>query len=140
MAKLRHTQRTLRELRQLGRVCAIAEKFNSFVGPHGIRQDLFGFIDVISLDPQRGIIAIQTTGQDFAGHLRKLLDSDSTENVIEWLRCGGKIELGAWRKVLIKRGGKAKRWKPRIREITLADFPSVDPLEALAPLYDGTEA
>ena len=114
------TQRTLRALRQQGLVCAIAEKWNQFAGPHGIRQDLFGWIDVVVLDPQRGIIGVQsTTGSQFAGHLRKMLDSECTENLIEWLRCGGKAELWAWRKVKVKRGGKALVWRPRVQEITL---------------------
>jgi hypothetical protein len=43
MAKgLSPTQRTLRALRDQGRICGIVERWNQFVGPHGIRQDLFG--------------------------------------------------------------------------------------------------
>jgi hypothetical protein len=120
------TQRTLRLLRQQGRVCAIAEKWNPHVGPHGIRQDLFGWIDIVALDPERGIIGVQSCGQSFSEHLRKICDSECTENVIEWLRCSGKVELWGWRKLLVKRGGKARVWVPRAREITLEDFPNID--------------
>lgn len=40
------TQRTLRAQRDRGLVCAIVEKWNMHAGPFGIRQDLFGIIDV----------------------------------------------------------------------------------------------
>ena len=37
-----------------------------------------------------------------------------TENVFEWLNCDGKLELWGWRKLKLKRGSKAYRWRPRI--------------------------
>lgn len=117
MSGLSPTQRTLRELRQQGRVCGIVERFNSFVGPHGIRQDLFGFIDIISLDPERGIVGVQSCGSSFSAHKRKILE-ECTMNAIEWLNSGGVIEIWGWRKVKLKRGGKAMRWRPRVEEIT----------------------
>lgn len=128
MKGLSPTQRTLRALRQEGRICDIAEKWNPFGGPIikgkrvGVRRDLFGFIDVVVLDPQRGIGGIQSTGQAFSGHVNKLLDSDCTENVIDWLKSKGFVEVWGWRKIKLQRGGKAMRWMPRVREITLEDF------------------
>lgn len=115
------TQRTLEALRNLDRTCGIVERFNRFAGPHGKRQDLFGFIDIIALDREQGIIGVQSTGQDFAGHVRKILEERS-EEAVEWLKCGGRIELWGWRKLKVKRGGKAMKWAPRIREFTLEDF------------------
>jgi len=112
------TQRTLRALRAQGRICAVVERWNPYAGPHGVRQDLFGWIDIIALDPEKGIVAIQsTTGNAFRKHLNKI-KQDCAENVLEWLHCGGKAELWAWRKVKLKRGGKAEVWRPRIVEIT----------------------
>jgi hypothetical protein len=99
----------------------MVEKFNPFAGPHGVRIDGLGFIDIIALDPGRGIIGIQSCGSAFSTHYKKLTDSDCTENVIEWLRCGGKVELWSWRKLKLKRTGKAKRWMPRITEFILID-------------------
>lgn len=126
MAGLTPTQRTLRALREQGRVCAIAEKWNPHVprpgGGKGVRQDLFGWIDVVALCPGKGIVGIQSTGQAFAEHVRRMLDGDCTAAVIEWLHCGGVVEVWGWRKLLVKRGGRAKRWAPRVREITMADF------------------
>jgi len=119
MAKsLSSVQRTLRELRNQGRIAAVVERWNQHAGPHGIRQDLFGFIDVIALDPERGIVGVQACTSDFAAHRRKILE-DCTEQVEAWLQCGGKVELWGWRKVKVKRGGKAMRWKPRVEDITL---------------------
>ncbi|MEN8764133.1 MAG: hypothetical protein ABF290_17110 [Thiogranum sp.] len=116
------TQRTIRELRNLGRKCAIVEKFNAHVGPHGIRQDMFGIIDVIALDPERGVVGIQSCGQNFAAHARKFFDERAQE-CIDWLSTPGtRLELWGWRKVKAKRGGIAMRWQPRVREFRLAEF------------------
>lgn len=111
------TQRTLRECKAQGRLCGIVERWNQFAGTHGIRQDLFGFIDIIALDTDLGIVGIQSTGQDFAGHRRKMTD-DRSEEMREWLRCGGIVELWGWRKVKKKRGGKQMVWRPRIERWT----------------------
>jgi len=124
MAGLKPTQRTLRELRDQGRVVDICERW--IINPKhpggGFRKDMFGFIDLIALDVEQGIVAIQSCGNSFKAHYDKMVDSECTENVLEWLRCGGRLELWAWRKLLKKRGGKAKIWVPRIREITLDDL------------------
>lgn len=126
---LSNTQRTLRELRAQGRIAAIAERWNPYAGPEridpatrtwrrtGIRQDLFGFIDVLALDPQRGIIAIQScAGSAHAKHRRKIVE-ECAEAAHEWLRCGGRIELWSWSKRVVVRGGKAMRWVVRVEEI-----------------------
>lgn len=117
------TQRTLRELRNQGRVCAIVEKFNPHVGPHGIRQDLFGIIDVLALDPQRGVVGVQAcAGSGFQAHVRKLTQERAQETY-DWLSTPGtSLEIWAWRKLKVKRGGKAMIWTPRVQEITLEDI------------------
>ena len=106
------TQRTLRELRRQGRIVDVCESW--IVNPKhpggGFRKDLFGFVDLIVLDPEQGIVGIQSCGQSFKAHLDKIMDSEVTEYVIEWLKCGGRAELWGWRKVKLKRGGKAMRW------------------------------
>jgi len=123
MAGLSPTQRTIRELRNLGRMCGVVERFICRPGTHGIRIDLFGFGDIVCADRANGIVIIQSCGQDFAGHYRKITEvQEVAENAVEWLRSGGKIELWAWRKVAYKRGGKLKVWRPRVQEITFKDF------------------
>jgi hypothetical protein len=122
MKSLSPTQRTLRALREQGLVCAIVEKWNPYGGPHGIRQDLFGIIDVLALDPQRGVVGVQSTGNDFAGHLRKLTEKKPQE-CLDWLSTPGTtLELWAWRKVKARRGGKQLIWQPRVRVLTRTDF------------------
>lgn len=113
------TQRTLRALRDKGMVCAIVERWN----PHaGIRQDLFGIIDILALDPERGVIGIQSTGSAFSQHADKLLNERAQE-CADWLSTPGtSLELWGWRKIKLKRGGTAMRWNPRIREFYIHDF------------------
>ena len=116
------TQRTIRELKDLGRRCAIVEKFNAHIGPHGIRQDMFGIIDIIALDPERGVVGIQSCGSDFAGHMRKMT-IERNQECRDWLNTPGtSLELWGWRKVKVKRGGKAVRWEPRIHVFKIEDL------------------
>lgn len=117
------TQRTIRELRNNGRRCAIVEKWNPHVGEHGIRQDLFGIIDVLALDPQQGVVGVQCcAGSGFSAHLRKLL-VEHVQETEDWLRTPGtRLELWGWRKVKRARGGKAMVWRPRVQVITLEDL------------------
>lgn len=129
MAGLSPTQRTLRELRQQGRVCAIVEKWNAYAGPFGMRSDLFGIIDVIALDPERGVVGVQSCGQSFSEHFRKLTIEKAQETT-DWLKTPGTVlEIWAWRKIKLKRGGKAERWSPRVRIITLSDIGANDGAE-----------
>lgn len=119
MAGLSPTQRTLKAIREQGRLCGIVEKFNQYAGKFGIRQDLFGFIDIIAIDPEDGIVAIQSCGQDFRGHIRKLTE-ERNDIVFEWLK-HAPCELWGWRKVKLKKGGKAMRWRPRIADLSISE-------------------
>ena len=120
MAGLTPTQRTLRALRARGLVCAIVEKWNQYAGPHGIRQDLFGIIDVLALGPD-GVIGVQSCGNSFSEHWKKLT-IERAEETAAWLSTPGcSLELWAWRKVKLKRGSLAVRWEPRVQTITLGD-------------------
>jgi hypothetical protein len=123
MSGLSPTQRTIRELKNNGRRCAIVEKWNPYVGTHGIRQDLFGIIDIISLDPERGVIGVQCcSGSGFNKHYKKITEEHAQET-IDWLSTPGTaLEIWGWRKLKAKRGGKAMVWRPRIKEITIEDI------------------
>jgi len=116
-----YTQKTLKHCRELGRTCGVVERFIPQAGPFGKRIDLFGFIDIICTDKGgemgngRGIIAIQSTGPSgHSAHKKTILEN---ENVPKWLEAGGKIELWSWRKLLVRRGGKARTWQPKIEHI-----------------------
>lgn len=88
-------------------------------GPRGVRKDLFGIIDIVALGEVRGTIYIQSCGQAFAEHDRKLLESPMALKI---LKKGNHLMLIGWRKVKLKRGGKALRWQPRIKQYSVIDF------------------
>lgn len=113
------TQRTLKAMREQGRLCGIVEKFNHYAGKFGIRQDLFGFIDIIAIDPVDGILAVQSCGQDISGHILKMTEARN-EYLFEWLK-HARVELWGWRKIKLARGSKALRWSPRIVDFWLEE-------------------
>lgn len=120
-----HMQRTIKEQKARNRLCDICERFihNKKIPP-GFRSDLFGLFDLISISPSQGIIGVQVCGSDYAAHYRKITEQNYN-NALLWLSSGrGRthIEIWAWRKVLKKRGGKLRIWKPRIKRITYEDF------------------
>ncbi len=126
-------QRTMGALRTLGVKCGKVEFFNPYAGarkldgkPTGQRQDLFGIVDILCLDPARGFVGVQCCGADYAAHYRKMT-GEKAQDCIDWLSTpGGRLEIWSWRKVKLHRGGVAIRWKPRIEAITMADFKGVD--------------
>jgi len=116
MSGLSPTQRTLRELRQRGCHCDIVERFNQYAGKFGQRFDLFGFIDLIALYPDKGIVGVQCCARSgHAAHRTKILENEIAP---EWIKSGGTIEIWSWGKQKLKRGGKAMRWVPKIETIT----------------------
>jgi hypothetical protein len=125
----RPTERTIQRLSSEGIKAGIVERFNPHVGPHGIRQDLFGFIDVIALDStgkhtpdgSPRAIAIQvTSGSHAAEHVKKIREA-AFERASFWIKCGGIIQVWAWSKKLVPtlKGGKKIRYHLRIVDVTL---------------------
>ena len=116
-----HTSRTLEYLRNLGMVAEVVERWvpNPSHPAGGVRKDLFGIIDIIALGDRPGTTGIQSCGQAFAEHDRKILDS---EMALKWLNKNNTLMLIGWRKVKLRRGGKAMRWMPRIKEYMISDF------------------
>ncbi len=118
-------QRTLKWLRDQGLVASVVEKFNPFAGPHGQREDLFGFIDILALDPANGkIIGVQACGSDWAPHVKKITE-ERAQIARAWLESGGEAQLIGWRKLKVVKmdgtKGKAERWVPRIGDIIPLD-------------------
>jgi len=107
------TQRTLKALRNRGLKCAIVEKFNHYAGRFGRREDLFGIIDIIALGTE-GVIGVQSCGASFSQHYKKMTE-EHAQDTIDWLETPGtSLELWAWRRVKLRRGSKAVRWRPRV--------------------------
>jgi len=121
MGKVTPIQRTKALLKEQGIRCEVVEKFNPYAGPYGIKQDFMGIIDILAMDKERGVVAYQVCGTDFAPHVHKLFAN--AQDCIDWLSCPGTfLYIIGWRKLLKKRGGKAKVWTPRIQEFKLEDF------------------
>ncbi len=112
------TQRSLKELRRLGWTAAVVEHWNMHAK---IRQDLFGFIDVLAMTPVdwhvgvRGFIAIQSTT---TGNQAKRIEKIKAEpRARTWLAAGGRIFVHGWLKS--KKNG---RWKLTETEVFEKDF------------------
>lgn len=112
------TQRSLALLRKDGWTAGVVEKWN----PHArIRQDLFGFVDIIAVKPGKGILALQvTSGANLASRLAKIV---AEPRAALWLRSGGLLEAHGWR--LAGQRGKRKTWQVRrcVFGLTVAGVP-----------------
>lgn len=99
------TQRTREYLRECGITSAIVEHWN----PHArLRQDLFGFADMVAL--QDRITAIQVTSTGVAARIQKIKE---TPEAVTWLQSGGAIEVHGWRTLAAYRADGTKAVKPR---------------------------
>lgn len=95
----------------------IVERWNPYGGARGVRQDLFGFLDLLALTGGR-IVGIQACGGgDAAAHRRKIENEPKAHT---WLRSGLALELWAWRKIKAKRGGKLRIWSV-LRQVAALD-------------------
>src|SRR3990170_3605571 len=87
------TQRSLAYLRRAGWTVAIVEHYNSWVK---IRQDLFGFADLLAFKPGEAPLLVQTTsGTNVSARLQKI-----RQNKIAalWLEAGFLIHVHGWAK------------------------------------------
>lgn len=94
------TQRTLRELRIMGFTAYVVERWNPYAK---IRQDLFGFIDILAMKAGEPLLAVQATS---AGHvsarLKKIRDTSLSQ---DWISTGNRLEIWGWS----KKGPRSKR-------------------------------
>lgn len=117
------TQRSLALLRQRGCLAAVVERWNQYAGPHGVRQDLFGFIDVLAVEPgENGCLGVQCCASSGMAAHRTKITEEQVEEATAWLVAGNRIELHGWRKVKVTRSGKAMRWTPRVESVTLENL------------------
>jgi hypothetical protein len=80
-------------------------------------MDLYGFIDIVALDLGRGrFIGVQSCGEQFSGHRKKILE-ECSEAAKDWLHCGGEVWLLGWKKY--KKPVDGKWWRPRREELAL---------------------
>jgi len=105
------TQRSLKKLRSEGYSVGITEHYNSFIG---IRQDLFGFIDLIAIKPGE-ILAVQTTtAVNQSARVKKIKGIPES---LKWLQAGGKLVVHGWSKKGAR--GKRKLWECNVIDITM---------------------
>jgi hypothetical protein len=104
------TQRGLELYRYLGYEIGRVERFNPHVGPHGIRQDLFGIIDAIAIiagdDPH-------TLGLQFcamSGEKDHVLKCLAEPRLRTWLLARNRFEINTWGKRMV---GRRVRWTCR---------------------------
>lgn len=98
------TQRSLKHWRDKGYLCAIVEHWNQHAH---IRQDLYGFIDVLAINGE-DIVGIQACiGSDVSTRVKKIVEHDNYPKVIAAMR----IVVHGWRK------NAAGRWT--LREVEL---------------------
>ena len=105
------TQRSLKKLRAEGYFVAIVEHWN----PHAfIRQDLFGFIDLLAIRGNETLGVQTTSGAHTANRKAKILTRPMAK---EWLRSPTRrVVVHGWRK--LKTG-----WACREEEVVFSDFP-----------------
>ena len=111
---MKPTERTLGYFRNRGYTCDMVERFirNPKHPGGGFRKDFLGFGDILGFNKYETLL-IQSCGSDFSAHRKKILDLSEP---LWWLNDNRRIILIGWRKVVKKRGGKLKIWKPRIGE------------------------
>ncbi len=106
------TQRSLKELRRLGWCAAVTERWNSFAK---LRQDLWGFVDVLAMKPGEGFMAIQaTTTGNQSKRIKKILEEP---RALLFLQARGRLFVHGWLK-----SKKDGRWKLTETEVFETDF------------------
>lgn len=102
------TARTLAALRSDGWTAEVVERWNPYAR---VRHDLFHIADILAVRGAETLAVQITSGSNVAGHIAKL----NAQAALPLLKAAGwRIEVHGWRKVKLKRGGKAKRWQCRI--------------------------
>ena len=101
------TQRSLAHLRDNGFIAEVVEKYNSF---SRTRKDLWGWCDILALNPvDATILAVQTTTtSNMKARIQKITDSETVASV---RKCGIEIHVHGWSK-------KKGRWQLRVADIS----------------------
>ena len=99
------TQRSLAHMREQGYLCAVVERWN----PHAhIRQDLYGFVDVLCVKGE-DIVGVQSTsGDNVASRVAKITEHENWPLVCKAMR----VVVHGWRKSM-----PSGRWV--LREVEL---------------------
>lgn len=102
------TQRSLAECRKRGWPAQVVEKW---VPQAKRRVDLFGFGDIVALDGEPGVLAIQATSDSHVSDRVRKIREECTEAADAWLALGNRIQVWGWG--LKGKRGERKRWTLR---------------------------
>jgi hypothetical protein len=137
-ARIRPAQRTLEFLRRHGAMPHVTEKWNPHAGPIrpdglriGVRQDMFGLVDVLALWDGRTDF-IQACGVDVSSHIRKISESVDLRARLARILADyprRRFFIMAWRRRQLK-GQSRPEWVKRVIEyrpdgeceITIEDY------------------
>lgn len=99
------TTRSLKKLKAEGYTAAVVEKWN----PHArVRQDLFGFIDILAIKDGE-TLAVQTTSYSHVSdRVKKIENHDNLRSVRD---ANWSIHVHGWRKV-------KNRWQCRVVDVS----------------------
>lgn len=127
MAKLSPTQLSLKLMRERGYLCEVTEKWNPWAK---IRQDLFGFVDILCIK-EGEVIGVQCTSRPHVStRYNKIRDHDN----IWWvLDSGIRVLIQGWSK------NKSGRWEMREVEVK-AEEVSENEMMDLECLTDAEES
>ena len=106
MAKKSPTQCTLDKWRKAGYMVAVVEKWNPHVR---IRQDLFGFVDVLAVGNGETVGIQSTSHNNTSSRIRKI--EDMPERVAELRNAGWRLVVEGWHKPM-------HRWECREVDIS----------------------
>jgi hypothetical protein len=111
LSKPSPTSRTLAKLKELGMVAYVSERWNPFAK---IRQDAFGFCDVIGLHESAGIYFIQAcAGASHSARRNKVL---AEPRAAVAAKAGARVEVWSWAKQGAR--GERKEWTLRREDLT----------------------
>ena len=89
------TQRSLEHLRKGGYLPAVVEKWNMHAR---IRQDLFGFIDVLAVKDGETLAVQATSDSNVSSRVAKIASEELAEKVAAVRKAGWRIVVHGWRK------------------------------------------
>ena len=114
------TSRSKRYLEKQGYTVGVVERW---VPQTRKRIDLFGFADLIAMriDHPHPLLVQTTSGANVASRRAKI---EAEPKALIALNSGFRIHTHGWRRLKVKRGGKAVRWSAIVHIAVLSDLPA----------------
>jgi hypothetical protein len=100
------TQLSLKKLRQEGYTVAVVEHYNYFAK---IRQDLFGFIDLLALKDKEVLAVQTTTASNMSARAKKIGEH---ENVGAVRKAGWTIHIHGWHQ------DDKRKWHCKVKDVS----------------------